>query len=151
MHSAYKWANVSPQKRTIMKTLNVMTAKNGLVSGTGKEPIFIKMATCTKVNGSGTKNTDMVFIRTGTEKCECTGCMVCSVGYISFPAARGSIEYFRNTGTGNVIRNFIRTRFEVEQGIRITVLKRNIAYLLAKRNGNGNRWNRKMIDCDRDL
>ena len=35
-----------------------------------KERISIKMATCTKDNGNGTRNTGMVFIRIKTEKCE---------------------------------------------------------------------------------
>ena len=53
-----------------MKVLCVTTDKRVLVSDTEKERISIKMATCTKGNGNGTKNTGMVFIRIETGKCE---------------------------------------------------------------------------------
>lgn len=68
--SVCKWGYAFLRNDKIMKTSSDTMVERCFVSGTEKGHIFTKMATCTKVNGNGTESTDMVSIRTLTEKCE---------------------------------------------------------------------------------
>jgi len=61
--SVCKWGYAFLRNRKIMKASSDTMVEPCFVSSTEKGRTYTKMETCTRVNGNGTKSTDMVFIR----------------------------------------------------------------------------------------